>query len=126
MLTYNAINNILIEFNLDNEIKPNDIDQQLILELQNYQMSPERKAKVDELLNLVIKYQELLIKSHKLKMGFEPLQESSVQKYRTFRENLIQKDRILKNTEMYSQLQEQDPKFLQELEEQYFENKKYI
>ena len=68
--TYNSINNILIEFNLDKDIKPHDIDQNLILELQNYQMPPEKKCRVDELLSLVIKYQELLIKSHKL--SFEP------------------------------------------------------
>lgn len=55
-LTYTSINNILIEFNLDKDIKPHDIDQNLILELQNFPMTPEKKSRVDELLSLVIKY----------------------------------------------------------------------
>ena len=101
-------------------MQPQDIDQFMIMELQNNPVIPDHKAKVDELLSLVIKYQELQIKSCKMNL---PPEESGLEKYRKQKEQLVQKEQLLKEPEVMAQLKENDPQILQTLYAQIFDHK---
>ena len=50
---------ILAEFDLEDKFNPMDIDENMISQLQNADLEPDQKIKVNELIRLLVEYQTL-------------------------------------------------------------------
>jgi len=47
---------ILAEFDLEDKFNPMDIDENMISQLQNADLEPDQKIKVNELIRLLVEY----------------------------------------------------------------------
>lgn len=63
---HGEINDILVEFDLQNDHSPDTIDSNFILKLQQINLDASQRQLVDKLLDLLINYQEVKFQLEKI------------------------------------------------------------